>query len=610
MSASLATLDGHVVSTAILAWIGQALLFGTALAGVTWLLTRPLRRRAYAGLEAALWSIVLIKFLIPVGPGWSLSLTSVCQTLSRHAPGAAVTARIADPDPTATTAAPVPGRQHGGANRAQRPWRWTALVAAAYLAGAVALLAIRTRSYRSLRARCRALPPADESTHRLVHDVCRRLGVLRIPSIRIDEECPAPFILGFFRPLLVLSHLQLVRPDELETVIVHEVSHLRRGDMFVRYLQWIAGTLLFFWPVVAWVNRRIDAAREHACDEWALRHGKLTAGEYARCLLNAVRPMRCGRLSYQPAFMAANPNTIERRIDMILQSPDRPARRRVWGLLTIVFLLAWGGLTLTGPAHAQEHSKANEPKYLATEKDMDLHAKAVYARVNEYAAGDQNGDGVVSKEECWDFVTAVVLAQPQVVLREYPEADYNKDGELELTEVYLFVRGDHEIEHVQKEAQGDIVAAKKAGDPERAKEIKDEIAIAEIEAWHLILDRRDQLLDMINVEPNVEEVKAVADKMAKIKAKRAGKGTLDEKTAEIAGLKKKASGLRTKAAKIGDGEKAAAYEAKSQQLEQKAADMQAKLVAGIKGKIAKLEAAGKQEKAAELRDKLAELEEE
>ena len=66
MNASLATLDIHAVSSVILAWIGQALLFGTALAGVTWLLTRPLRRRTFAGLEAALWSIVLIKFLIPV----------------------------------------------------------------------------------------------------------------------------------------------------------------------------------------------------------------------------------------------------------------------------------------------------------------------------------------------------------------------------------------------------------------------------------------------------------------------------------------------------------------------------------------------------------------
>lgn len=94
MNAILATLDTDAASRAVLLWIGQALLFGTVLTGVTWMLTRPLRRRAYAGFEAALWSIVLLKFLIPVGPGSSLSLASVCRSLSRHAPAEAILTRI------------------------------------------------------------------------------------------------------------------------------------------------------------------------------------------------------------------------------------------------------------------------------------------------------------------------------------------------------------------------------------------------------------------------------------------------------------------------------------------------------------------------------------
>ena len=186
------------------------------------------------------------------------------------------------------------------------------LVAALYLACATGLLVVRVRSYRALVARCRALLPADQATCNLVASVCRRLGVQRVPSVRISEEVPAPFVMGIFRPLLILSRRQLVRPDELETVVVHEVTHLRRGDLFVRYLQWTAGTVLFFWPVVAWVNRRIDAALEHACDEWALRYGRLTAGEYARCLLRAIRPMRSHRFAYEPAYMAAHPAMLER----------------------------------------------------------------------------------------------------------------------------------------------------------------------------------------------------------------------------------------------------------------------------------------------------------
>ena len=65
--------------------------------------------------------------------------------------------------------------------------------------------------------------------------------------------------------------------------------------------------------------------------------------------------------------------------------------------------------------------------------------------------------------------------------------------------------------------------------------------------------------------------------------------------------------MRSKAAQL-DGDKAAEYEAKAQQLEQEAATMTAKLVSGLTSKIAKLEAAGQQEKADELAAILAELE--
>ena len=80
MDAALAAIDAHNVASGIFDWIGQALLFGTVLAGLTSLLTRVLRRRLRPAFEAALWSVVLIKFLVPTGPPCSFSLASVCAT--------------------------------------------------------------------------------------------------------------------------------------------------------------------------------------------------------------------------------------------------------------------------------------------------------------------------------------------------------------------------------------------------------------------------------------------------------------------------------------------------------------------------------------------------
>jgi beta-lactamase regulating signal transducer with metallopeptidase domain len=608
MSAALAVVDVETACELVLGWLGRGLLLGTILAGLTWALTRVLDDRLSPTVEVALWAVVLIKFVVPVGPEWSYSLASTFRTLSEYSAVGTTTTGVADAE-ALPSALPAPGAR---ANRgsAAAAWSGSAPLTAVYFAGVLSLLVLRVRSYRALAARCRVLPAADESTRQLVLETCRRLGMRRVPAIRISAESPAPFVMGFLRPLLVLSPRQLARPNELETVVVHELMHLQRGDMFVRLLQWTVGTLLFFWPVVAWVNRRIDRAREYACDEWALRHGKLTAGEYARCLLKAVQPMRAGCPAYQPTCMASNVTKIERRIDVILESNRRSARRPAWGLVTVALLCVWGGFVLTGAADDTGKIKAKQTKYLATPEDMKLHAETVYARVNEYAAGDMNGDGRVTKEECWVFITAAVVKQPEAVLKEYPKADQNGDGQLKPTEAFKFVRGDYVIENLHKKTKSAVTAALEEGDKERAQALKQALATAEIEAWHFILDRRDKLLDLINDEPTAEEVRKVAEGWKKVEAQLAEKPHGDKLAAamaDIVGLKEKAATLRAKAAEIG-GAKAAALEDKAANLEQKAADIKAKVTAMLADKIAKLDAAGESEQADLLRAKLAEFE--
>ncbi len=362
MNALLAAIDVNGSTSAVLSWVGQALLYGTALAAVTWLAVRTVLRRVRPELQAALWLIVLVKFIVPVGPGSSWSLASVGSALRE----AVVPARSAEASRPAEAAGGTLlawiEDDHAAAPAAEvvaaAAPKWGLLLGAAYLLGVAASVLLRLGSYRRFVAKCRRLPAADASVVALVRVVCERLGLRRVPDVRMSDEAPAPFVMGVLRPMLVLSRRQFVRPDELEAVVLHEVAHLRRGDLMVRYVQWLAGTLMFFWPVVAWVNRRIDLAREHACDEWALRHGRLSAGEYARCLLRALQPAESRRAIYRPAAMAVNLRTIERRIDMIL---DAAQGRRTLGAMSVpalVLVAAWAGFVLSGAATAKEPAPA------------------------------------------------------------------------------------------------------------------------------------------------------------------------------------------------------------------------------------------------------------
>lgn len=591
----------------LLGWLGRAIFFGTALAALTWAILLVTRGRGRPTFEMALWTIVLAKFLIPAGPTCSVSLANVFTSIWPPP------AEVVTSSPFAETFFGFPaeaGPPLVDPSRTGASWRgsdWPRFLAGFYMAMVVLLALARLAGYFSFRRRCLKLPEADEAKQALVTTVCRRLGVRRLPRIRISDEARAPFVMGLLYPLLVLSRSQFVRPNELETVVVHEVTHLRRGDLLVRCIQSVAGVLLFFWPVVVWVNRRIDRAREEACDEWALRHGKLTAGEYARCLLRAVESVRPIRLGYHPACMAGNAKTLERRIDMILSVSEHRSRGPFLRLFVVVFLLAWGAFALTGAAQDKPSKAPKQGQYADTAPDRDRHAQVVFARVQQFGTGDINGDGEITKEECWAFMTAALLAMPEKVIEAYPKADHDGDGKLGKEEAFFFARGDYDFQQLHKKMQPSITKAKESGDKTQAMKLKELLTTKEMAAWHVILDRRSALLEMVEQPPDIEAVRQAAAEIARI-GEHQQQLMFAAPLEEIAQLKQKAAQLRADAAKL-QGHEAEGRLKKAQHLEQQAEELKAKVVAKLKDDIAKSEAAGKAEEAAKLREMLAKLQE-
>jgi beta-lactamase regulating signal transducer with metallopeptidase domain len=502
MDGSILTISSHTAASSfILTWVAQALLLGTTLAGLTWLAAWGLRCRARPALEAALWSIVLIKFLIPVGPLWSLPLGSVWGDLPVQLETPSASAGTGADDLRAThTLSPSSelAVQNVCTESVPQGWRWPTFLAIGYAVGALTLLAWRLRQWRALLLQVRSLPSADTVTCDLVAEVCRRLGVHRVPSARISDEAPAPFVMGLFRPLLVLPHRQLVRPDEFETVVVHEVAHLRRGDLLVRLLQWIAGTLLFFWPVVAWVNRRIDVAREVACDEWALRYGKLTAGEYARCLLRAVRPVRACLLAYTPPGMAANHTTIERRIDMILRSTLRSRPSYARSQVAALFLLAWAGVALTGTLGTARAKSTSDEVWPITVEAVKEHAIQLYNQVAARPTADLNGDGFLSYREKTAYLVALAMAAPEQFMEQFPYADRDHSGRLDLMEAHDVIRG------ITLIAYADRRPTAAPGAP------------LDLEFYHWALDAQEWLLDNVPTEPDPADLENIKGVMVQI----------------------------------------------------------------------------------------------
>jgi len=93
-------------------------------------------------------------------------------------------------------------------------------------------------------------------------------------------------VFGVVRPVLLWSRsLGLRLSDrEVDAILAHEVSHVRRRDNLMAVIQMAVEAVFWFHPLVWWVERRLVDERERACDDEVLRRGR-APHVYAESLL-------------------------------------------------------------------------------------------------------------------------------------------------------------------------------------------------------------------------------------------------------------------------------------------------------------------------------------
>lgn len=107
----------------------------------------------------------------------------------------------------------------------------------------------------------------------------------RTVQLCTSDEVARPSVLGFFRPRILVppALLEALSLDELKHVVLHEMEHLHRHDDWCNLLQKLALVLFPLNPALLWVERRLCAERELACDDRVLQAGSGRKA-YALCL--------------------------------------------------------------------------------------------------------------------------------------------------------------------------------------------------------------------------------------------------------------------------------------------------------------------------------------
>lgn len=110
--------------------------------------------------------------------------------------------------------------------------------------------------------------------------------------------------------------------------MLHELAHLQRRDHWFLWLERCVASVFFFWPPVHWVCRKLDEARELACDERAMVRGALSPIDYGEHLLAVVTLARGRRALSSALGMGRAGARLEQRIERLLQAGSGPQRRR------------------------------------------------------------------------------------------------------------------------------------------------------------------------------------------------------------------------------------------------------------------------------------------
>jgi bla regulator protein blaR1 len=165
------------------------------------------------------------------------------------------------------------------------------------------------------------------------------IGLKSKVAIAQCETVGSPIILGFLKPVILLpvGMLNGLTTAEIETILVHELAHVRRQDYLINLIQSVIETVLFFNPFVWLISADIRTDRELCCDDVVVEFkNPLT---YAKAL-HRLEEERVWGNSFGLAA-AGNRNYLLKRIKRIMSIEKKESSpRRIYAVLLVVMVLA------------------------------------------------------------------------------------------------------------------------------------------------------------------------------------------------------------------------------------------------------------------------------
>ena len=153
--------------------------------------------------------------------------------------------------------------------------------------------------------------------------VAERVGIKKPIELCVNPLISSPLLIGFFHPCIVLPSVDISEKD-FQYIVLHELTHYKRRDMFYKWLVQVTVCLHWFNPFVHLMSREITKACEFSCDEAVLiKMGYGNAQEYGNTLLDAMAAVGRYKENLGAVTLSENKQLLKERLGAIMKFKEQ-----------------------------------------------------------------------------------------------------------------------------------------------------------------------------------------------------------------------------------------------------------------------------------------------
>ena len=156
---------------------------------------------------------------------------------------------------------------------------------------------------------------AKENEIQLLSQLCSNK---KTPRLYITPLAPTPMLIGIFHPVIYLPDGEYSE-IQLRNILLHELVHLRRHDVIVKWITALTVHVHWFNPFAYFVRREIDRACELACDETVIKNLNISEKQsYGDTLIAVVADKKLPK-TVVSTTMCEEKKALKERLDSIMK---------------------------------------------------------------------------------------------------------------------------------------------------------------------------------------------------------------------------------------------------------------------------------------------------